>query len=219
MKDQPVVAYYRVSTQRQGVSGLGLEAQRHAVQQHLSARPHEIIAEFIEIESGRKNDRPKLAEAIELCRKRKATLVIAKFDRLSRSVHFISGLIESGIEFTAADNPHANKMMVQLLAVFAEHEREQISKRTKEALAAAKARGVKLGAKDTRALSNLGNKAIKDAADEFAEKLRPIIAGLRSQGIESPTAIAEEFNRKGVATAKSGRWSSATTRRLLKRLG
>lgn len=219
MKDHSVVTYYRVSTQRQGISGLGLEAQRHSVEQHLSARPHEIIAEFIEIESGRKNDRPKLAEAIELCRKKKATLVIAKFDRLSRSVHFISGLIESGIEFTAADNPHANKMMVQLLAVFAEHEREQISKRTKEALAAAKARGVKLGAKDIKALSELGNKSIKAAADEFAEKLRPTIVGFRSRGIESAAAIGEELNQRSVASTKGGSWSPTTVRRLLKRLG
>jgi len=219
MKTQSVVTYYRVSTQRQGVSGLGLEAQRHAVQEHLNVHAHEIVAEFIEIESGKRNDRPKLAEAIELCRKRKATLIIAKLDRLARNVHFISGLLDSGIEFTAADNPHANKMMIQLLAVFAEHEREQISKRTKEALAAAKARGVKLGARDQKTLSDMGNRAIAAAAEEFAEKLRPTIEGLNAQGIASASAIAEELNRKGFASAKGGSWSAATARRLLRRLG
>lgn len=219
MKTQLVVTYYRVSTQRQGVSGLGLEAQRHAVQEHLNGRAHEIVAEYIEIESGKRNDRPKLAEAIELCRKRKATLIIAKLDRLARNVHFISGLLDSGIEFTAADNPHANKMMIQLLAVFAEHEREQISKRTKEALAAAKARGVKLGAPDQKALSNMGNRAIAAAADAFAEKLRPTMEGLKAQGITSANAIADELNRKGIASAKGGCWSAATARRLLRRLG
>lgn len=219
MKTQSVVTYYRVSTQRQGVSGLGLEAQRHAVQEHLNGHAHEIVAEFIEIESGKRNDRPKLVEAIELCRKRKATLIIAKLDRLARNVHFISGLLDSGIEFTAVDNPHANKMMIQLLAVFAEHEREQISKRTKEALAAAKARGVKLGARDQKTLSNMGNRAIATAAEEFAEKLRLTIEGLKAQGIVSASAIAEELNRKSVASAKGGSWSAATARRLLRRLG
>lgn len=218
MKTQSVVTYYRVSTQRQGVSGLGLEAQHHAVQEHLNGRAHEIVAEFIEIESGKRNDRPKLAEAIELCRKRKATLIIAKLDRLARNVHFISGLLDSGIEFTAVDNPHANKMMIQLLAVFAEHEREQISKRTKEALAAAKARGVKLGARDQKALSDLGNRAIVAVAEEFAEKLRSTIEGLNAQGIASASAIADELNRKGIASAKGGSWSVTTARRLLRRL-
>ena len=110
-------------------------------------------------------------------------------------------------------------MMIQLLAVFSEHEREMVSRRTKEALAAAKARGVKLGARDTKALSEAGNRAIAAAADEFAEKLRPTIAGLRSQGIESARAVAEELNRMNVPSAKGGLWSSTTARRLLRRLG
>lgn len=139
------IAYYRVSTTRQGQSGLGLEAQQQAVKQYLNGGNWQILAEFTEIESGKRNDRPKLAEAIALCKRLQATLVIAKLDRLARNVHFISGLMESGVEFVAVDNPNANRLMLHMLAAFAEHEREQISRRTKDALAAAKARGVKLG--------------------------------------------------------------------------
>lgn len=131
------IAYYRVSTTRQGQSGLGLEAQQQAVKQYLNGGNWQILAEFTEIESGKRNDRPKLAEAIALCKRLQATLVIAKLDRLARNVHFISGLMESGVEFVAVDNPNANRLMLHMLAAFAEHEREQISRRTKDALAAA----------------------------------------------------------------------------------
>src|SRR6266478_2770642 len=139
------VAYYRVSTDRQGRSGLGLDAQREAVFRHLASQAGDLIGEFCEVESGRRSDRPQLAAAIAAAKKPRATLIIAKLDRLARNVHFISGLLESGVEFVAADNPHANKMTIQLLAVFGEFEREQISARTKAALQAAKARGTVLG--------------------------------------------------------------------------
>jgi DNA invertase Pin-like site-specific DNA recombinase len=139
------VAYYRVSTDRQGRSGLGLDAQREAVFRHLAGHAGQLVAEFCEIESGSRSDRPQLAAAIAAAKKARATLIIAKLDRLARNVHFISGLMESGVDFVAADNPHANKLMVHMLAAFAEHEREQISQRTKDALAAAKLRGIRLG--------------------------------------------------------------------------
>jgi len=142
--NQKFIAYYRVSTERQGQSGLGLDAQRTAVLSHITGTS-ELIAEFTEIESGKKNDRPQLAAALASCKKQKAKLIIAKLDRLARNVAFIANLMESGVEFIAADNPHANKLMLHMLAAFAEHEREQISKRTKDALAAAKARGTRLG--------------------------------------------------------------------------
>src|SRR5688500_7900011 len=135
------VAYYRVSTDGQGKSGLGLEAQRKAVDDYLNGGNWTLDAEFTEIESGRIDERPQLEAAKKLCKKIKATLVIAKLDRLSRDVHFITGLMKSGVEFVACDNPHANKMTLQMLAVFAEHERDMISKRTREALAALKAQG------------------------------------------------------------------------------
>src|SRR6266436_4972669 len=139
------VAYYRVSTDRQGRSGLGLDAQRYAVMRHVASHDGELIADFCEIESGKRSDRPQLAAAIAAAKKAKATLIIAKLDRLARNVHFISGLMESGVEFVAADMPMANRLTVHILAAVAEHEREAISARTKAALAAAKARGVELG--------------------------------------------------------------------------
>jgi len=141
------VAYYRVSTKGQEESGLGLEAQSMAVQVYLATHSGaELVAEFTEIESGKKKNRPELKEAVKLCKRQKATLVIAKLDRLARNVHFVSGLMETNVNFVACDNPHANRLMVHMLAAFAEHEREMISQRTKDGLQAAKARGVILGA-------------------------------------------------------------------------
>jgi DNA invertase Pin-like site-specific DNA recombinase len=141
------VAYYRVNTDRQGRSGLGLglEAQRKAVTDYLNGGAWELVGEFVEVESGKKSDRPEMARAIEACRKYRARLVIAKLDRLSRNLAFVATLMDSGVEFVAVDNPHANKLTIHILAAVAEHEREAISERTKAALAAAKARGKRLG--------------------------------------------------------------------------
>jgi len=150
MDDQIFVSYLRVSTATLGQSGLGLEAQRRAVCEYINRVSSGLLAEFVEIESGSRNDRPQLKAAIDLCTKQKATLIIAKLDRLARNVAFISTLMETGISFIAADNPHANKLMIHMLAAFAEHERDQIRARTKAALAAAKARGVVLVATDER---------------------------------------------------------------------
>ena len=139
------VAYYRVSTAKQGASGLGLEAQQEAVRTYLNGGNWQLVAELTEVESGKRNDRPKLAEALRLCRTRKATLIIAKLDRLARNVNFISNLMEAKVEFTAVDFPTANRLTVHILAAVAEHEALMISARTKAALQAAKARGVVLG--------------------------------------------------------------------------
>src|SRR5580704_1939364 len=139
------VAYYRVSTERQGRSELGLEAQQKAVRDHLNGGNWGIVAEFTEVESGKRSDRPQLAAALAACRLRGAKLIIAKLDRLARNVHFVSGLMESGVDFVAADFPQANRLTVHILAAVAEHEAKMISERTKVALAAAKRRGVKLG--------------------------------------------------------------------------
>jgi DNA invertase Pin-like site-specific DNA recombinase len=138
------IAYFRVSTDRQGKSGLGLEAQREAVLNYLNGGSWTMVAEFTEVESGKHADRPQLAAALAACKKRKAKLVIAKLDRLSRNLAFIATLMDSGVEFVAVDNPHANKLTIHILAAVAQHEREMIAQRTREALAAAKARGVKL---------------------------------------------------------------------------
>lgn len=149
MANGKFIAYFRVSTDKQGKSGLGLDAQREAVMRYLNGGSWDMAGEFTEVETGKGSNaldkRPQLRAALEMCRKMKATLVIAKLDRLARNVHFVSGLIESGVEFVAADMPQANKVMIQMHSVMAEWERDQISKRTKEALAAAKARGVVLG--------------------------------------------------------------------------
>lgn len=138
------IAYYRVSTTKQGVSGLGLEAQQSAVEQYAKGK-YNIINSYVEIESGKRNNRPKLLEALEECKRSNATLIIAKLDRLGRNVVFIASLMESKIDFVCVDNPHANKLMLHIMAAFAEHEREIISQRTKDALKAAKKRGTKLG--------------------------------------------------------------------------
>jgi DNA invertase Pin-like site-specific DNA recombinase len=139
------VAYFRVSTDKQGKSGLGLEAQREAVLTYLDGGRWSLVQEFVEVESGKRNDRPELAAALAACKKHKAKLIIAKLDRLSRNLAFIATLMDSGVEFIAVDNPHANKLTVHILAVVAQHEREMIGQRTRDALQAAKARGKKLG--------------------------------------------------------------------------
>src|SRR5258708_2007073 len=145
MANGKFVSYLRVSTARQGASGLGLEAQRAAVTGYLNGGEWTLVQELVEVESGKRNDRSVLAEALRLCRKHKATLVIAKLDRLARNVAFISNLMKSGVEFVAVDMPSANRFVVHILAAVAEQEAEAISKRTKAALAAAKARGTQLG--------------------------------------------------------------------------
>src|SRR5215813_5316451 len=155
------VAYFRVSTDRQGKSGLGLEAQREAVLNYLNGGSWTMVAEFTEVEGGKHADRPQLAAALAACEKQKAKLVIAKLDRLSRNLAFIATLMDSGVEFVAVDNPHANKLTVHILAAVAQHEREQISKRTRDALAAAKRRGKRLGNPDIAEISKRGRAALK----------------------------------------------------------
>jgi DNA invertase Pin-like site-specific DNA recombinase len=207
------IAYFRVSTDRQGRSGLGLDAQREAVLRHLAGVGGMLRGEFIEIESGKRNDRPQLAAAIMAAKKAKATLIIAKLDRLARNVYFVSGLMESGVDFVAADNPHANKLMVHLLAAFAEHEREQISQRTKDALAAAKARGIRLGRNGAERLAP----AYRLAAIERARKIAPILAELKSAGL-SARQIAAELTARAIPTPAGGRWHGQTVLRMIARL-
>src|SRR5829696_4858139 len=166
------VSYLRVSTDRQGKSGLGLEAQRKAVEDFLNGGRWELIEEFIEVESGKRDDRPKLAEALARCRLHNATLVIAKLDRLSRDAHFLLGLQKADVKFVAADMPEANEMVVGIMAIVAQAERKMISQRTKAALAAAKARGKRLG--------NPANLRNQDAGRERGRTRRTALAGERT---------------------------------------
>lgn len=209
------VAYYRVSTTSQGESGLGLEAQKIAVGLHLkTVSQSDCIGEFTEVESGSRKDRPQLQAAIDLARKNKATLVIAKLDRLARNVHFVSGLMESGVDFVACDNPHANKLMVHLLAAFAEHEREQISQRTKDGLRAAKARGKALG--ETGKIRAAENRS---KADQHARAIASDIQQIPVAERRNISQLLEALNRWDIPTAKGGRWHRPSVYRLLRRYG
>jgi DNA invertase Pin-like site-specific DNA recombinase len=217
------VAYYRVSTKRQGDSGLGLEAQRHAVQSFLGSGHGSLIAEFTEVESGRQDQRPKLHEALKLCRVTGSKLVVAKLDRLSRNLGFLVSLQEAGVPFVCADNPTANELTIHLLSVLAQHERRVISERTKAALQAAKSRGVKLGNPNIGQLSpnqrEAANAARSRLANVFVADLGEIIQDIRDRGIVSLAGIARELNERGIPTQRGGRWQATQVRRVMERFG
>jgi DNA invertase Pin-like site-specific DNA recombinase len=216
------IAYYRVSTDKQGRSGLGLEAQRHAVAEYLNGGQWKLVKEFTEVESGKRDDnRPRLAEAFKACRAYRAKLVIAKLDRLSRDAHFLLGLQKAGVEFVCVDDPHMTPLTLGIRAVVAQHERDLISSRTKAALAAAKRRGVKLGgdrgvvpSKKTRAKAV---EALQARADAKAADLAPIIAELQAAGKTSLRAIAGALNDLGIPTVRGGKWSSPQVMRMMDR--
>jgi DNA invertase Pin-like site-specific DNA recombinase len=211
------IAYYRVSTDRQGQSGLGLEAQQKAVLDYLNGGSWTLAGEYTEVESGKHADRPQLTAALAACKKQKARLVIAKLDRLSRNLAFIATLMDSGIEFVATDNPHANKLTIHILAAVAQHEREAISERTKAALAAAKARGVKLGGPNLDALRDRINANRIEAADRFATNVLPIIREIRASGISSLRGVARALTARGIKTARGGEWSAVQVTDILNR--
>jgi len=218
------VSYLRVSTDKQGRSGLGLEAQRAAVARHAAATGCAIVAEFVEIESGRKNDRPQLAAALAACRTRRAVLLIAKLDRLARNVAFVSNLMEAGVEFVAADMPTVNKLTIHILAAVAEEEARMISARTKAALAAAKARGVKLGNPNLQpgtheqalAAARIGTAAKVRRAQTRAADLAPVIDQIKAAGARTLAAIAEALTARGIPTPSGrGAWYPATVQRAI----
>jgi DNA invertase Pin-like site-specific DNA recombinase len=217
---QKCIAYYRVSTARQGRSGLGLEAQKQAVSLHLKGA--KLISEYTEIESGRRTDRPRLTEALTACRVHKATLVIAKLDRLARNVAFVSNLMEAGVEFEAVDFPQANRLTIHILAAVAEHEARMISERTRSALVAAKARGTKLGGFRGRAGTSADCALARETriadADRRAADLAPTIQAIRSAGGRSLRSIAAGLNARGITAARGGSWSAAQVRRALDRV-
>ncbi|WP_425102429.1 recombinase family protein [Tropicibacter sp. S64] len=220
-----LVAYERVSTARQGRSGLGLEAQRAAIDAFAGARSAEVLARFTEVESGGRNDRPELDKALSLARLTGATLVIAKLDRLSRNAAFLLTLQASGVRFLACDMPEANDLTVGIMALVAQAERDAISRRTKEALAAAKARGVRLGNPNgAAALKRAGkggtalHETVRHNADSFARDLAPVIAALQSEGHTSLRALATELNARGIQTRRGGRWHVSNVRNLRSRI-
>lgn len=217
------VSYIRVSTARQGQSGLGLEAQQAAVAAFVQQRGGEVLAEYVEVESGRKADRPQLAAALAEAKRQGAVLLIAKLDRLARNVAFISGLLESGAEVQACDMPEANRFVLHIMAAVAEQEAEAISARTKAALQAAKARGVALGwaqpqrdAEAHRAAVAAGAASTAAKADTFAERLRLIVQSF-AEGA-SLRDIARELNARGIFTPRGKEWQAASVRNLLARL-
>ncbi|MBF0611890.1 MAG: recombinase family protein [Magnetococcales bacterium] len=218
------VAYYRVSTERQGKSGLGLDAQRQAVSSFLQTSDMQLINEFVEVESGKKADRPELMKALELCRRKKAILIIAKLDRLSRNVAFISGLMESSVDFVAVDMPHANRLTIHILAAVAEHEREMISMRTKASLAAAKARGKKLGFSNEAMVIVQKSACIQGAetnrqnADQFAKSIAPLVKDILQSGRMPYATIAMIFNARGIPTPRGGVWHAQSIKNLIQRL-
>ncbi len=208
------VSYFRVSTDKQGRSGLGLEAQQEAVRQYLTGRPAAVIAEFTEVESGTKNDRPQLALALDTCRRHKATLVIAKLDRLARNVAFIANLMDASTDFVACDMPHASRLILHVMAAFAEHEREMISERTKAALAAAKARGVKLGVNGAALAAQHKAEAVA-----YAKTLRTAVTSAQQSGARTTHEIADYLNAAGILSWQGRCWYPANTARVLHRLG
>lgn len=224
------VAYYRVSTQKQGVSGLGLEAQRTAVLCYVGARP--LLAEFTEVESGSRNrhrrtrrpSRPELAAALRHCKATGAVLVVAKLDRLARDVAFVTNLMDSGVEFVAVDFPQANRLMIQVVSAFAEYEALCISQRTKAALQAAKERGKRLGnpngASALRRASTTNEEAVhfvKCDAQAHANTLRDMVQDIQ-RTVTTLSGIAAELQNRGARTARGGRWTATQVSRLLARL-
>jgi DNA invertase Pin-like site-specific DNA recombinase len=221
-----IISYLRVSTVKQGVSGLGLEAQRAAVAGYAAAGGHRIIAEHVEVESGAKASRPELTAALASCRLHRATLVIAKLDRLARNVAFIANLMEGGVDFIACDMPHANRLTLHLLAAIAEHEREMISQRTKAALQAAKARGVKLGNPNGAAALREGCKvaATRSAAartikaEQRASAVASLLGRLSADGAVSVRGVATFLNRQRIPSPAGGIWHPQQVRRVQARL-
>lgn len=218
-----VIAYTRVSTARQGRSGLGLEAQSRAIADFVQANGATVIGTYTEIESGRHDDRPQLAAALEQCRLTGARLIIAKLDRLGRNAEFLFHIRNSGVDFVACDMPGASRFTVGIMSCLAEEEARMISERTRAALQAAKARGVRLG--NPRGAAAIGAAGMAHSAatraamaDEFARSMRDSIRALQAAGYTSLNAIARELNARHIRTARGGMWHASTLKNLLQRI-
>jgi DNA invertase Pin-like site-specific DNA recombinase len=218
------IAYYRVSTQRQGRSGLGIEAQRNVVERFAAAEEFEIIGEFVEVETGKGADaidrRPRLAHALALARRERCPVIVAKLDRLSRDVAFISGLMAQRVPFIVAElGADADPFMLHLYAALAEKERRLISERTRAALTARKAQGARLGNPSTSAAAaSKGREVCIAEAERFATSVLPIITALQGAGVTTYRGIATALNARGVRTARGGRWQVSNVRNLIARI-
>src|SRR5271165_1975165 len=217
-----LISYIRVSTVGQGKSGLGLEAQRQAIARFAAVEGFEIVAEHVEVETGKGADaierRPQLSAALAEARRQKCAVVVAKLDRLSRDVHFISGLMVHRVSFIVAElGADVDPFMIHLFAALAEKERALISQRTKAALAAAKARGQKLGNPHIEAAREAGEKALRANADRHAANVLPIIAEIQKSGATTLRAIAEALNARGVPTPRGKLWEASSVRNALAR--
>lgn len=207
------VFYGRVSTGRQQASGLGLEAQQEAARRYCLTTDSTIIAEYVETESGGKSHRPQLSNALAHCRRANCVLLIARLDRLSRSLSFVAQLLDANVDIKCADMPEANKMLLQILAIFGEHERQMIRDRTKAALAAAKVRGVILGAHGKILAAQ--NRA---SAMAYACSMKPALTDAKQAGCRSLSEYAEYFAAQGHTTSNGGKWHPMTVKRLRDRL-
>ena len=220
-----VIAYYRVSTKKQGESGLGLEAQKNTINQFLASSPYELVSEYVEIESGRKTDkrRPQLRAALEQCEREGATLMIAKLDRLTRNVGFLTTLLDRQVPIMALDMPNLqdpamSRFILQLMANVAELERAQISERTKKALAARKARGMSLGSPTPANGAQAGGLVTADQANEFASQVYPVIQELKKFGCATLAKIAQGLSARGISTATGKKaWSISAVRNVVNR--
>ena len=219
---KPLVAYVRVSTNQQGRSGLGIEAQREALSRFAQSDGFDLVAEFVEVETGKGSDaldrRPQLAAALAKARALRCPVAVSKLDRLSRDVHFISGLMTHRVPFVVADlGPDVDPFILHLFAALAEKERALISGRTKSALAAAKAKGIKLGNPRIEAARRLAVASLQAEANRAASNVLPIIAEIRRSGATTLRAIAEALNARGVPTQRGGRWHATSVRNVLAR--
>ena len=209
------VSYYRVSTDKQGLQGNGIEAQKQAVARYLTSMDCELLGAFEEVESGANNKRPQLAAAMALAKAKKAVLVIAKLDRLSRNAAFLLQLQDSGVDFCCCDMPHADPLSVGIIALLAQRERQLISERTKAGLAVAKQRGIVLGNPNASGAWSKAMSAIKERKQQFAETAIKSIREIQSTGVESLTRIADCMNKRGEKTPRGGKWTATAVKRIL----